>query len=247
MQDQEQTLVEHLADLRKHLIVTLVAFVVFLVVSFIYAGPILKFFTQRIPQGVQMVALGPGEVLRVYMMIAGIAAITLTIPVALQQLWAFVAPGLTDKERKVSALFIPIIFVVFIAGLAFGYFFIFPTVYKFVMLLGTTTFELQMMQSAGSYFSFMLSIVIPFGVMFELPVLVLFLTRLGVLTPQFLTKNRKYAYFVLVVAGVVLSPPEPISDIITTLPLLLLYEIGVTLSRVAYKQRQRALQQSELA
>lgn len=103
------------------------------------------------------------------------------------------------------------------------------------------------MQTAGNYFSFMAHIVIPFGFIFELPIVVMFLTRLGVLTPQFLTKNRKYAYFLLTVVGVVLSPPEPVSDIITTLPLLLLYEIGVTLSKLSYKRRLRRLQQSGLA
>lgn len=243
--DQEQNLVDHLADLRKRLIITLGAFVVFLIAAFAFVAPIFEFFKQTIPSEIKMVALGPSEVLKVYMMIAGIVAIGLTIPVALHQAWLFVAPGLTETEKKATAFYVPVISLVFYAGLAFGYFYIFPTVYNFFMTLGMGQFE--MMQTAGTYFSFMANIVIPFGFIFELPILVLFLTRLGILTPQFLTKNRKYAYFVLVVLGVVLSPPEPISDIITTLPMIFLYEIGVTLSRFAYKKRQKKLQESGLA
>lgn len=243
--DQEQNLVEHLSDLRKRLIITLAAFVLFLFAAFAFVGPIFEFFKQTIPAGIKMVALGPSEVLKVYMMLAGIVAIGLTIPVALYQAWLFVAPGLTETEKRVSGFFVPLISLVFYLGLAFGYFFIFPTVYKFFMTLGMEQFE--MMQTAGTYFTFMANIVLPFGFIFELPIVVLFLTRLGILTPQFLTKNRKYAYFLLVVLGVVLSPPEPISDIITTLPMILLYEIGVTLSRIAYRQRMKKLKESGLA
>lgn len=241
--DQEQSLVEHLADLRKRLVIILVAFIVFLFAGFAFVGPVFQFFKQAIPPEIKMVALGPSEVLRVYMMLAGIVAIGLTIPVALYQAWLFVAPGLTDTERQATGRYIPVISIVFYLGLAFGYFFIFPTIYHFFMTLGLSQFE--MMQTAGTYFSFMANIVIPFGFIFELPVLVLFLTRLGILTPMFLTKNRKYAYFILVVIGVVLSPPEPMSDIITSLPLILLYEIGVSVSRFAYKRRMKKLQESQ--
>ncbi|GAX88783.1 twin-arginine translocase subunit TatC [Effusibacillus lacus] len=243
--DQEQNLVEHLAELRKRLIITLVAFVVFLVLSFAFVENIFEFLKQGMPQGTKMVVLGPSEVLRVYMIVAGVTAIGMTIPVLLYQAWKFVAPGLTETEKKVTASFIPIISLVFFAGIAFGYYAIFPTIYEFFVNLGNTQFE--MMQTAGNYFSFMANIVVPFGFIFELPIVVLFLTRLGILTPQFLTKNRKYAYFLLVVIGVILSPPEPVSDIITTLPMILLYEIGVTLSRIAYKKRMKQLKASGLA
>ncbi|BCJ87177.1 twin-arginine translocase subunit TatC [Effusibacillus dendaii] len=245
MSDQEQNLVEHLAELRKRLIITLVWFVVFLIVSFTFVDRIFQFLKRGIPSNVPMVVLGPSEVLRVYMIVAGVTAIGLTIPVLLYQAWKFVAPGLTDTERRVTGSFIPVVTIVFFAGVVFGYLFIFPTIYSFFTTLGSQ--EFQMMQTAGNYFSFMAHIVIPFGFIFELPIVVMFLTRLGVLTPQFLTKNRKYAYFLLTVVGVVLSPPEPVSDIITTLPLLLLYEIGVTLSKLSYKRRLRRLQQSGLA
>ncbi|WP_018130964.1 twin-arginine translocase subunit TatC [Effusibacillus pohliae] len=243
--DKEQHLVEHLAELRKRLVITLLAFVLFLAVSFAFVGDILRFLQHAAPPGATMVVLGPAEVLRVYMIVAGVAAIGMTIPVLLYQAWKFVAPGLTETERKVTAGFIPVITFVFFAGLAFGYFFIFPTVYGFFVTLGSQHFTV--MQNAANYLSFMANIVVPFGFIFELPILVLFLTRLGILTPEFLAKNRKYAYFVLTVAGVVLSPPEPVSDIITTLPLILLYEIGVTLSRIAYKKRLKRLQASGLA
>ncbi|MFC4766890.1 twin-arginine translocase subunit TatC [Effusibacillus consociatus] len=243
--DREQKLVDHLAELRKRLIITLLAFVVFLFVSFAFVRDILDFLQRGMPAGMHMTVFGPSEVLRIYMIVAGVLAIGLTIPVLLYQVWKFVAPGLTELERKVTATFIPVISLVFFAGIAFGYFFIFPTIYNFFVALGSESFD--MVQGAANYFSFMVNIVLPFGFIFELPIVVLFLTRLGLLTPEFLTKNRKYAYFILTVVGVVLSPPEPVSDIITTLPMILLYEIGVTLSRISYKRRLKRLQESGLA
>lgn len=243
--DTEQSLVEHLEELRKRLIITLVFFVLFLILSFSFVDNIFAFLKRGMPPGQEMVVLGPSEVLRVYMIVAGITAIGLTIPVVLYQAWRFVAPGLTDTERKATGSFIPIISLVFFAGIAFGYFFIFPTIYGFFNTLGQQ--EFKMMQTAGNYFSFMASIVVPFGFIFELPIVVLFLTRLGIITPQFLSKNRKYAYFLLVVLGVVLSPPDPTSDIITSLPMILLYEVGVTLSKISYKKRIKRLQESGLA
>ncbi|MGC5328969.1 twin-arginine translocase subunit TatC [Brevibacillus sp. SYSU BS000544] len=237
--DKEKVLLEHLDELRKRLIFTLASFVLFLGLSFTFVDKIFGFLKRGTHINQEMIVLGPSEVLNVYMIVAGITAIGLTIPVALYQAWRFVAPALTETERKVTGRSIPIISLVFFVGLACGYFLIFPTVYGFFVTLGEQ--EFTMMQTAGNYFSFMASIVLPFGFIFELPIVVMFLTRLGLLTPDFLSKNRKYAYFALSIVGVLLSPPDPTSDFITILPMFLLYEIGVSLSRSTYKKRMKLL------
>lgn len=244
-ENADMSLVDHLADLRKRIIWTLVWFMIFLVGSFYYVGDIFNWLQSSVKTDIKLTVLGPTEVIRIYLMVAGLAAMILTLPIAIYQVWRFVAPALTPKEQRVTLTFIPGITLTFVAGLAFGFFFIFPVLFQFLMTLGAQDFA--MMITADKYFGFMMNIVIPFGFLFELPVVVMFLTRLGIVTPQFLSKNRKYAYFLLVVVGVVLSPPDFMSDFIVSMPLLLLYEISVALSKWTYKRRLKALAAEGLA
>lgn len=232
-------LVEHLADLRKRLIITLVFFVVFLILSFAYVDRIFAFLKRAAGPGVQLTALGPGEVLRIYFMIAGLVAIGLTIPFALWQLWLFVAPALNKEEKKVTLRYIPAVLIMFVLGVSFAWFIVFPMLYGFLIRLGSQ--EFNMMITAANYFSFMTNILLPFGFIFEMPVVVLFLTRLGILSPERLSRMRKYAYLVLVIIASMISPPELISHISVSIPMILLYEVSVLLSRWAYRKRSAAL------
>jgi len=123
----------------------------------------------------------------------------------------------------------------FVSGLGFGYFVLFPMVLAF--LTGLSNDQFSLMFTAEHYFRFMLNLCLPFGFLFEMPLVVLFLTRLGVLNPLRLARARKLSYFVLIVISVLITPPDFISDILVIVPLLLLYELSVTISRVVYKKR----------
>lgn len=131
--------------------------------------------------------------------------------------------------------FIPFFFLLFVSGLGFGYFVLFPMVLAF--LTGLSNDQFSLMFTAEHYFRFMLNLCLPFGFLFEMPLVVLFLTRLGVLNPVRLAKARKLSYFALIVISVLITPPDFISDILVIVPLLLLYELSVTISRVVYKKR----------
>jgi sec-independent protein translocase protein TatC len=159
------------------------------------------------------------------------------------QLWMFVKPALKPIERKITLSYIPALFILFIVGISFGYFIIFPMVLEFLVKMGADMFVTNF--TAEKYFRFLMNMTLPFGVLFELPAVVMFLTSLGIINPFVLTKIRKYAYFVLILIAIVITPPDFMSDFVVTLPLLLLYEISINLSKIVYKKRLKKLEEQE--
>jgi sec-independent protein translocase protein TatC len=233
MADKELNLVDHLDELRKRLIITVGAFLVFFVVGFMYVKDIYQWFVRDLD--VKLIVLGPSDIVWVYFMIASVIAIAGTIPIFALQIWLFVKPALKPIERKISLSYVPALFILFIIGLCFGYFVIFPTVLGFLVELGGQMLETNF--TADKYFRFIMHMTIPFGILFELPVVIMFLTSLGVINPYALQKIRKYAYFVLIVISIVISPPDFMSDILVAIPLLFLYEISINLSKIVYKRK----------
>ena len=190
---------------------------------------------------IKLVVLGPSEIVWIYFMIASIFAIAGTIPVLALQIWLFVKPALRPIEQKVTLSYIPALFTLFIVGLLFGYFVIFPIVLNFLMELSADMVVTNF--TAERYFKFILNMTLPFGFLFLMPVIIMFLTSLGIINPYVLTKVRKYAYFVLIVIAVVISPPDIMSDFLVTIPLLFLYEISVNLSKIVYKRKLKKAKQ----
>ncbi|MCQ6277814.1 twin-arginine translocase subunit TatC [Bacillus sp. EB600] len=242
MEDKELQLTEHLEELRKRIIISAIAFIIFFIVGFIYCVDIYKWFVKGLD--VKLLVLGPSDIIWIYFMLATVVAIVGTIPVLALQIWLFVRPALRPSERKVTLTYIPALFFLFIMGLAFGYFVIFPMVYKFLVNLGADMFVANF--TAERYFRFIMNMTLPFGVLFELPVVVMFLTSLGIINPFVLAKIRKYAYFVLIIIAVVITPPDFMSDFVVTIPLLLLYEISINLSKIVYKRKLTKAQAEEL-
>ncbi|WP_419956340.1 twin-arginine translocase subunit TatC [Neobacillus niacini] len=241
MEDKELQLVDHLDELRKRIIISAVAFVVFFIVGFIYVTDIYDWLVRDLD--VKLIVLGPSDIIWVYFMIATIIAIAGTIPVLASQIWLFVKPALKPIERKITLSYIPALFILFIIGLSFGYFIIFPMVLEFLVSMGADMFVTNF--TADRYFRFIMNMTLPFGVLFELPAVVMFLTSLGIINPFVLAKIRKYAYFVLIIIAIVITPPDFMSDFVVTLPLLLLYEISINLSKFVYKKRLKKLQDEE--
>lgn len=241
MEDKELQLVDHLDELRKRIIISAVAFVVFFIVGFSNMEKIYDWIVKDL--NVKLIVLGPSDIIWVYFMIATVIAIAGTIPVLAIQLWMFVKPALKPIERKITLSYIPALFLLFIVGIAFGYFVIFPMVLEFLVNLGADMFVTNF--TAEKYFRFLLNMTLPFGVLFELPAVVMFLTSLGIINPFVLAKIRKYAYFVLILIAIVITPPDFMSDFVVTLPLLLLYEISINLSKVVHKKRMKKLAEQE--
>jgi sec-independent protein translocase protein TatC len=241
MEDKELQLVDHLDELRKRIIISAVALGVFFIVGFIYVTDIYDWIVRDLD--VKLIVLGPSDIIWVYFMIATVIAITGTIPVLASQLWMFVKPALKPIERKITLSYIPALFILFIVGISFGYFIIFPMVLEFLVKMGADMFVTNF--TAEKYFRFLMNMTLPFGVLFELPAVVMFLTSLGIINPFVLTKIRKYAYFVLILIAIVITPPDFMSDFVVTLPLLLLYEISINLSKIVYKKRLKKLEEQE--
>ena len=241
MDEKQLNMVEHLEELRTRLMITVGSFILFLCLAFFFVKDIYQFFTRNLTE--DLIILGPSDVVWVYFTLASIVAIACTIPVLSIQIWLFVKPALKDYERKTALFYIPALFLLFIAGLCFGYFVIYPIVLNFLNELGegvmTTAYTVE------RYFKFIIHMSLPFAVLFELPVVMMFLTSLGILNPYVMAKIRKYAYFVLIVIAITITPPEFISDFIVAVPLLLLYEISVSLSKIVYKRKLRKEAQYE--
>ncbi|AIE60440.1 twin-arginine translocase subunit TatC [Bacillus methanolicus] len=233
MKDQELNVIEHLEELRKRLIIIIASFMIFFVVSFIYVKDIYKWFVRDLD--VKLIVLGPSDVLWVYFMLATVIAVAATIPVFALEAWLFVRPALKPNERKITLTYVPALFILFIIGLCFGYFIIFPTVLNFLIELSGDLMETSF--TAEKYFRFLMYMTLPFGVLFELPIVVMFLTSLGIINPYVLQKVRKYAYFILVIIAVVITPPDFMSDFLVSIPLLFLYEISINLSKIVYKRK----------
>ncbi|MFC4401991.1 twin-arginine translocase subunit TatC [Gracilibacillus xinjiangensis] len=233
MEKKELHLIGHLEELHKRILIVLSAFIIFFICAFIFVQDIYNWLIRDFNG--KLAVLGPSDILWVYMMITGVFAIAATIPVIAYQIWKFISPALTKEESKLTLSFIPGLFILFIAGISFGYFILFPIVLEFLMNISAGQFET--MFTADKYFLFMLQLSLPLGFLFEMPLLVMFLTRLGVINPVQLAKARKISYFALVILSVLITPPDFISDILVIVPLLLLYEVSVLISKIIYKKK----------
>ena len=246
MIDREMTVYDHIGELRKRLMIIAGFFVVSTIGGFFLAEPIIVYLQQS--DEAQLFALHafrPTDAIKIFMQFAFLIAFIITFPVTLYQLWAFISPGLYEKERRVTLSYIPISLLLFLSGLAFSYYILFPFVLNFMNRLAERL-DINQVIGVNEYFQFLFQLTIPFGILFQMPVVVMFLTRLGIVTPQFLVKARKYSYFILLVIAAFITPPELLSHLMVTVPLLILYEISLVISRFAYRKAKIAETKMEL-
>ncbi|WP_281170741.1 twin-arginine translocase subunit TatC [Jeotgalicoccus marinus] len=241
--DEERDFTEHFDELRKRILIAMYFFVAALFIGFFLSKPLINQM-QNAPwtENIQMHAFQVTDPLKIYLVVIIIIAFIIILPVILYQLWAFIAPGLYEKERKVTLLYIPIAMVLMLIGMAFSYFIVVPYIIQFTFEL---SLEMGIETTIGinEYFGFLFRTVLPFGVIFQLPVVVLFLTQLGIITPMFLKQNRKYAYFIMFVLAAFIAPPDFMTHLLLTVPMIILYEISIYVSKVGYRRYLKAEQQ----
>lgn len=245
MEQKDMPVMDHIVELRRRLMIVFIFFAIAFVAGFFLASPLISYMLSTpTAQGLPMNAFKMTDPLRIFMTFAFAIALTLTGPLILYQLWAFIRPGLHENEQKATLAYIPLAFLLFLGGLAFSYFILFPYIVRF---MGNLAERLQITEQYGinEYFNFMFQITIPFGFLFQLPVVVMFFTRLGLITPEFLGRVRKYAYFILLVIAGFITPPELISHLMVTVPLLLLYELSIWVSHLTYRKVLKAQLQQE--
>ncbi|QDQ01117.1 twin-arginine translocase subunit TatC [Lysinibacillus fusiformis] len=236
MNPKDLTVIQHIEELRKRLFIVAVFFVLAMIGSFFVAKPLVKYIQDTGKSyNLELHAFDVTTPLAIYFQVIFLLAFILSSPVLMYQLWAFISPGLREVERKATLSYIPYSFILFIAGLSFSYFLLFPYVMKFMMNLSG---ELEITQIIGvhEYFSFLFKLTIPFGFLFQLPIVVLFFSRIGILSPNLLIRIRKYSYFALFVCAALIAPPELGSHLMVSVPLFMLYEISIMISRVGYKK-----------
>ncbi|MDO4666381.1 MAG: twin-arginine translocase subunit TatC [Streptococcus sp.] len=233
MDKKEQTIIEHLSEFRRRFLSILVCFAVVFIISLFFSADIYKWLTSSFHK--KLIVLGPDDILWIYINLANLVAFSLTLPFMIYQIWEFIRPALQENEAISIFLYVPASFFCFLAGLAFGFYFVSPTILQVLLSLGKGLFDTQL--TAQNYLAFLFHTTIPIAILFELPVIVVFLTSIGLLKPKFLVQYRRYAYFTLLVLAVVLTPADFVSDLSMAVPLILLYEVSVMLSKMVYKRK----------
>jgi sec-independent protein translocase protein TatC len=246
MSQNDMTLYEHIGELRKRLMFVVVFFLLAFIASFFLAEPLIRYLQHADEaKELTMNAFRITDPLKIYMEMMVFIALIMTSPLILFQLWSFISPGLYERERKVTLSYIPISLFLFLGGLSFAYFILFPYVVEFMMGL-SNTLEIEQVIGINEYFHFLFQLTVPFGFLFQLPVVMLFLTRLGIITPMFMGKMRRYAYFVLFVIAALITPPDIVSHLMVTVPLFVLYELSIWISKIGYKKVLEAEQKREM-
>jgi sec-independent protein translocase protein TatC len=233
MDEKKLPLTSHLRELRKRLILSFIAVGLGFVLCYafaetlfnILAAPVLKVM----PPGGSLIFISVAEAFFTYMKVAFIAGLILTSPFVLYQIWAFVAPGLYRHEKKYVIPFVLAGSFFFAIGIAFGYYVAIPVGFKF--LLGYATDLIKPMPSMKEYLSFSIKFLLAFGIVFEFPVVLVLLTRIGVVQAETLARKRKYAILLIFIFAAILTPPDLVSQVLMALPLIGLYELSILLSR----------------
>ncbi len=236
------TLIEHLTELRRRTIISLLAAAVTIAASFYYARPLLDFVLRPSqPYIPRLIFVTPAEAFVTQRRISALAVLVFASPVWLYQAVRFVWPGLDSAERRYLLLLLPACFGLFALGAGFAYSVILPFSLRFFTAFATE--NLEALISLANYVGFALGVILPFGVVFELPLLVVLLTLIGVLTPEWLVRTRKYSLVAIFVMAAFLTPPDVVSQLFMAGPLLVLYEVSVWLSRDASARLRARLDQ----
>ena len=230
-EERPASIIEHLEELRDRLIKSVIALTVTTLLSFVFAKQFLQLLIA--PMGATPpVSSSPTTNIVVFTKVALISGVVLAMPVLVYQLIRFIAPGLTRQEKRYLYFVVPGATLSFVVGIAFAYFVMLPTAIPF--LKGFLGDIIQPNWFVDKYISFITSLLFWVGLSFETPLLIFFLAKLGIVTPAALSSNRKYAVLVIAVLSAVITPtPDPFNMILVMAPLILLYEIGILLARLA--------------
>ena len=242
MEEQKQTFIEHLTELRKRLIISFLAVGVGFGGCYIFSKQIFNFLTiplqKSLPPGSTMIFTSLPEAFFTYLKVSLLAGVFVASPMVLYQIWLFVAPALYSHEKRYVVPFVIISTLLFLAGGAFGYFIVFPYGFKFFMSFATD--YIQPAPKLKEYLSFCSMLLIAFGLVFELPVFILFLAKLGVVDAKMLSKNRRYVILIIFIGAAILTPPDVVTQVMMAIPLLALYEVSIFLAKLVGKKKAKA-------
>jgi len=240
MTDEKQPFLAHLEELRGRLIVCAIAIGIGFVISYIFAKRLFSYLilplTKVLPDDSQLIFTNLPEMFIAYIKVALVAGIILAIPIIFYQLWMFLAPALYQKEKKYIIPFVLFSTILFVTGSLFGYFVVFPYGFKFFVSFATE--EIQALPSVKQYFSFAIRLLLAFGLVFEMPIVVLFMTKIGLITPESMKKFRKFAILCSFILSAILTPPDVATQLMMALPIIILYELSIFLSKAIYRKKE---------
>lgn len=238
-EDEKLPFTAHLEELRKRLIICFSAVGIGFVISYIFSKSLFEILMQPLltamPPEEKLIYTGLPEAFFTYLKVAFLTGILLAVPVIMYQLWIFIAPGLYKKEKR---LLMPIVFLsslFFLGGALFGYFVVFPFGFKFFM--GFSSDYVRPLPSMKEYLGFSAKLLFAFGIVFELPLFITFLARLGIVDTKFLKAKRKYAILLFFVFAAILTPPDVITQVMMAGPLIILYEVSIVGAKLFGKKK----------
>jgi len=233
----EMSFLDHLEELRWRLIYAVIGIFIGAVVAWIFIEPLVNYILLKPAKdaGTLLQNLKPFGQLILFIQVAVIAGIILSLPNIFYQLWKFIAPALQKTEKKYVFGVVFFTSICFLAGVVFAFFVILPLALQFVSEFGTE--DIVNNFAINEYMNIIISLMLGAGLVFELPMLSFFLTKLGILTPTFMRKYRKYAIVVLLIFSAMFTPPDPASQIMLGVPLVLLYEISIFISKISMKKK----------
>ena len=240
---QEDSFISHLVELRDRLLRAVVAVVVVFVCLMPWAGDIYDILAHpmmtALPEGTKMIATGVVTPFFVPMKVTLLVAFVIALPFVLYQAWCFIAPGLYAHEKRLGLPLVIGSTVLFLAGMAFCYFFVFGTVFKFIAQFAPKS--ITPAPDIEQYLSFVMSMFLAFGITFEVPVFVIVLVKMGVVDVAKLKEARPYVIVGAFVVAAVVTPPDVVSQLMLAIPMCLLYELGIFLARFVTKTRSEAV------
>jgi sec-independent protein translocase protein TatC len=239
--DESPPLLNLLQRLRKRLVACAIVTGVGFIICYIFSETLFRALARplkvELAPGSSFIYTGLPEMFFNYLKIAFVGGLLLAVPFILYQVWMVAAPALNERQKRLVVPFVISSSLLFIGGGLFGYFIAFPFGFKF--FLGFESEYLQALPSVKQYLSFSIKLLFLFGLVFEFPVLAFFLTKAGVVTPELLKKNRAYGMLLIFVVAAVITPPDVISQVMLAIPLLLLYEVGIFISRMAVGRKKK--------
>ena len=233
----EMSFLDHLEELRWRLIYSLIGLVVGTAICWIFIDFLVNAILLKpaMDSGAKLQNLRPFGQLFMYMQVAIVGGVILSLPNIFYQLWSFIAPALKKKERKYALMIVFYSTVCFLSGIVFAYYVMLPLTLKFAAQFGTT--EIANQFAIDEYLSIIISVMLAAGFIFELPMISFFLTKLGILKPQYMRKYRRHAIVVIMILAAFLTPgTDPVSQIVLAVPLVLLYEISIFISKISVKK-----------
>jgi sec-independent protein translocase protein TatC len=226
--DEHLTLVEHLDELRTRIIISIVAFAVAFGLCFWQNHEILHWLNEPLPHNRHPVTLGVTEPFMTTITVSAYTALLIALPIVLYQLYAFVLPAFSPSERRVALPLLMMIPILFIAGVAFGYFLVLDPAVHFLLNFNDNQFNVQV--RARDYYSFVTLTLLAMGLIFQIPMGIIAATRIGITTPRKLRQQRRYAYLAITVVAALLPSVDPVSMLIEMVPLIVLFELSIVLA-----------------